>query len=196
MAEGRRVGRGRNDRDRLENPDRPGNSNRPENSKRTRFRRSNERRNREEDRAVAPVVGKALEAGIVVLYISLLGAVLYGGLVPDYRTAAGAEVGERVLSQSAQRVQQAVPAATGRVAARTEVSLPATIRGRGYEVRVEGRTLVLDHPRDGVGGRTRLALPETVDSVEGEWSSRDPAFVAVRGDAEGLAVVLESGEPT
>lgn len=146
------------------------------------------------DRAVAPVVGKALEAAIVVLYISLLGATLYGGLVPEYRTAAGAEVGERVLSQSAQRVQQAVPAATGRVDARMRVTLPRTIRGRAYTLRVENRTLVLDHPQDGVGGWARLALPETVASVAGEWSSREPAVVAVRGDAEGLAVRLESGE--
>ena len=160
---------------------------------RSESRGRNDRRDRR-DRAVAPVVGKALEAGIVVLYIALLGATLYGGLVPEYRTAAGAEVGERVLSQSTQRVQQAVPAATERVDARTRVALPRTIRGRTYAVRVENRTLVLDHPQNGVGGRAKLALPETVESVAGEWSSREPAVVAVRGDGAGLTVRLESGE--
>ncbi|WP_132057079.1 DUF7266 family protein [Halorussus amylolyticus] len=151
-------------------------------------------------RGVSPVVGKALEASIVVLYISVLGATLYGGVVPDYRTAAGAEVGERVLSQSAQRVQQAVPGVarsaatrTG-VEARTEVSLPETLRGRAYSIRADNRTLVLDHPRDDVGGRVRLALPQTVESVEGEWSSRDSALVVVRSAPEGLTVELESGE--
>lgn len=146
------------------------------------------------NRAMSPVVGKALEASIVVLYISLIGATMYGGLVPQYRSAAGAEVGERVLAQSAQRVQQAVPPAARRVDARARVSLPATLRGRGYAVRADGRTLVLNHPKEGVGGRVELALPETVDSVEGEWSSGRPAFVEVRGDAEGLVVRLESGE--
>jgi hypothetical protein len=145
------------------------------------------------DRGVSPVVGKALEASIVVLYVSLLGATLYGGLVPEYRTAAGAEVGERVLSQSAQRVQQAVPPTARAVGVRTGVSLPATIRGRGYAIRAENRTLVLDHPREGVGGRARLALPATVESVTGNWSSGEPAVVAVRGDGEGLTVELESG---
>ncbi|MFC4449100.1 DUF7266 family protein [Halorussus aquaticus] len=147
------------------------------------------------DRAVSPVVGKAMEASIVVLYVGLLSATLYGGVVPEYRTAAGAEVGERALAQSAERVQQAVPTDAATVRARTEVSLPQTIRGRAYEIRVETRTLVLDHPRDGVGGRVTLALPETVSSVRGNWSSREPAFVVVRSDgAGGLAVRLESGD--
>ncbi|WP_134669410.1 DUF7266 family protein [Halorussus marinus] len=145
------------------------------------------------DRGVSPVVGKALEASIVVLYVSLLGATLYGGLVPEYRTAAGAEVGDRVLSQSTQRVQQAVPPTARAVETRVRVALPATIRGRGYSIRAQNRTLVLDHPRDGVGGRARLALPAAVESVTGNWSSGEPAVVAVRGDADGLTVALESG---
>ncbi|UPV72905.1 hypothetical protein M0R89_10125 [Halorussus limi] len=146
-------------------------------------------------RAASPVVGKALEAGIVVLYVGLLSATLYGGVVPEYRTAAGAEVGERVLAQSAERVQQAVPTDARAVRVRAAVSLPRTVRGRAYAVRAENRTLVLDHPADRVGGRVALALPETVASVSGNWSSRDPAFVVVRsGDAGGLAVRLESGD--
>ena len=145
------------------------------------------------DRAVAPAVGKALEAGLVVLYIGMLTSALYGGLVPDYRTVAGAEVGERVLAQSAQRVQQAVPPAAERVSVRQRVALPRTIRGEPYVVRVEGRSLVLVHPHAGVGGRARLALPGTVDSVTGEWSSREDAAVVVRTTEDGLAVRLESG---
>jgi hypothetical protein len=147
------------------------------------------------DRAVSPVVGKALEAGVVVLYVGLLTATLYGGVVPDFRSAAGAEVGERVLAQSAERVQQAVPTAASRVEARTRVSLPRTIRGQAYAVRTDDRALVLDHPAPGVGGRARLALPGAVSSVTGNWSSREPAVVVVRSDgAGGLAVRLRSGE--
>lgn len=148
-----------------------------------------------DSRAVSPVVSKALEASIVVLYVAALSATMYGGIVPEYRTAAGAEVGERVVAEAAQRVQQAVPPDARAVEVRSQVSLPETIRGRTYSVVVENRTLVLDHPRDGVGDRARLALPETVVSVRGNWSSREPAFVVVRSsaDGDGLAVRLESG---
>ena len=147
-------------------------------------------------RAVSPVVGKALEASIVVLYIGLLSATLYGGVVPEYRTAAGAEVGERVLAQSAERVQQAVPTEARAVHVRAEVSLPRTIRGEPYAVRTDNRSLVLDHSAERVSGRVTLALPETVESVSGNWSSGEPAVVVVRGteETDGLAVRLESGD--
>ncbi|WP_435180056.1 DUF7266 family protein [Halorussus sp. AFM4] len=147
-----------------------------------------------DERAVSPVVGKALEAGIVVLYVAFLSATLYGGVVPEYRTAAGAEVGERVLAQSAARIQQAVPAGAREVESRATVSLPRTLRGRAYAIRVVNRTLVLDHPRDGIDGQVALALPETVESVRGNWSSREPAVVVVRSEGDGLAVRLESAD--
>ncbi|WP_135826452.1 DUF7266 family protein [Halorussus ruber] len=151
---------------------------------------------RSDTRAVSPVVGKAMEASIVVLYVGVLTATLYGGVVPEYRTAAGAEVGERVLAQSAERVQQAVPTEARRVEVQMEVTLPRTIRGETYAIRAENRKLLLDHPDERVGGAVRLALPETVESVEGEWSSRDSAVVAVgkSADEEGLEVRLESTE--
>jgi hypothetical protein len=149
---------------------------------------------RSDTRAVSPVVGKAMEASIVVLYVGVLTATLYGGVVPEYRTAAGAEVGERVLAQSAERVQQAVPTAARRVEVRMEVTLPRTIREEAYSIRVEDRALVLDHPDERVGGRVRLALPETVESVAGEWSSRDGAVVTVGNGEDGLEVRLESRE--
>ena len=145
-------------------------------------------------RAVSPVVGKAMEASIVVLYVGVLTATLYGGVVPEYRTAAGAEVGERVLAQSAERVQQAVPTEARAVRVRLEVSLPQTIRGEAYSVQVKNRKLVLDHPDERVGGAVRLALPETVESVEGEWSSRDRAVVTVGNGEDGFEVRLESAE--
>ncbi len=131
---------------------------------------------------------------MVVLYVALLSTTLYGGVVPEYRTAAGAEVGERALAESAQRVQQAVPADARRVAVRQQVTLPDTLGGSEYDIRVEDRSLVLDHPGEGIGGSVRLALPPTVESVSGEWSSREAAVVVVRtsSDGDGLAVRLES----
>lgn len=145
-----------------------------------------------DERAASVVVGKALEAALVVLYVGVLASALFGGVVPEYRTAAGAEVGERVLAEASQRVQQAVPADAAAVEARTRVDLPRTIRGRAYEIRVHERSLVLDHP-GGVSGSTPLALPETVRSVEGNWSSRERAIVAVERTGEGIRVRLVEG---
>lgn len=151
---------------------------------------------RRTDRGLAPVVSKALEAGIVVLYVGLLVAALYGTVVPGYRTAAGAEVGERALAAAAERVQQAVPPAARDVDARYRVDLPRTIRGRGYRIRADGRTLVLDHPHPAVGGEAELALPPRVARVEGAWSSREPAVVRVTDIPGGLAVRLDAeGSP-
>ena len=114
------------------------------------------------DRAVAPVVGKALEVGLVVLYVGLLTSALYGHAVPGYRSTAGDAMGDRALSTASHRVQQAVPPDARRVDTRMRVDLPKTIRGRRYEVRAVNRSLVLDHPHRAVGGRQRLALPAPI----------------------------------
>lgn len=148
-----------------------------------------------DERAVSPVVGKVLEVGLVALYVSLLTTTLYGGIVPEYRTAAGTDVGDRVLATSNQRVQQAVPPNATSVAVRNEVDLPRTIRDQPYTIRVENRSLVLDHPHDAIGRSTRMALPPTVSSVDGEWSSRKPAVVTVTKESGGLAVRLRTEDP-
>jgi hypothetical protein len=147
-----------------------------------------------DERATSAVVGKALEAALVVLYVGVLASALFGGAVPEYRSAAGAEVGERVLAEASQRVQQTVPANATAVEARTQVDLPETIRGRSYEVRVDGRSLVLDHPDPVVAQSTPLALPETVVSVEGNWTSHERAVVAVERADSGLVVRLVVGD--
>lgn len=144
------------------------------------------------DRGVASVVGKALEVGIVVLYVGLLTSALYGHAVPEYRTTAGDAVADRALSEAGHRVQQAVPPDVARVDARVRVGLPDAIRGRAYEVRVENRSLVLDHPRPGVGGRQRLALPGYVGDVRGSWHSTEPAVVHVATANDTLVVELEA----
>jgi len=143
------------------------------------------------DRGQTTVVGKALEAGVVVLYIALLTTVLYGGAVPAYETAAGQSVADRTTVAAAERVQQAVPPTKRAVDARQRVDLPATIAGDTYEVRVVNRTLVLDHPDDGIEARARLALPEAVERVEGRWRSGEPARVRVQGGPDGVVVRLE-----
>lgn len=145
------------------------------------------------DRAVAPVVGKALETGLVVLYLGLVTTALFGGAVPEYRTAAADDVADRTLATATQRVQQTVPPNATEVRARTRVDLPDTVRGQSYEVRVEGRQLVLDHPDPDVGARARLALPAPVVDVSGRWTSTEPAVVDVRGRPDGVAVRLRRG---
>lgn len=145
-------------------------------------------------RASAPVVGKALEAAIVVLYLGLVTTTLYGGAIPDYRTAAGDEVGERALAAASADVRAAVPANATRGEARYRVDLPPTIRGEAYRVRVEDGALVLDHPHPSVDARVPLSLPADVGTIEGEWHSGDPAVVAVDRTGDGTALRLERGE--
>lgn len=145
------------------------------------------------DRAVAPAVGKALELALVLLYVGLVTTALFGGVVPEYRTSAADGVADRTLASAAQHVQGAVPPNATVVDARERVELPDRIRGRSYEVRVEDRTLVLDHPHPAVGARAPLALPEAVVAVSGRWASGEPALVVVEGSSEGLAVRLERG---
>lgn len=143
------------------------------------------------DRAVSPTVGKALELGVVVLYVSLLVTALYGGAVPTYRTAAADEVADRTLADAADRIEAAVPTDASRVRRAVRLDLPRTLRGAAYDLRVRDRTLVLDHPHPDVGERTRLALPDDA-AVRGAVSSRDDAVVAVRANATGTAVSVEA----
>lgn len=146
------------------------------------------------DRGLAPVVGKALEVALVVLFLGLLTATLYGGVVPDYRDAAGQEVGDRTLALAADRVQQAVPSVGTSVAVTHRVDLPRTIRGRSYRVETDARTLVLVHPTEAIGDRTPLVLPDRVARVEGTWHSREPAVVRVSSTDSGLVVELAEGD--
>lgn len=152
-----------------------------------------------DDRGAAPVAGKALEIAIVVLYVAMLTSALYGGLLPEYRSLVGAELGERALAEAAGGVENAVPAtAAGRPrsnqsATRIEadVDLPGRLRGAAYRIRAaNGSTLVLDHPRDGIGGRIRPALPESVASVTGEWYSGGRTVVRVERRSDGVHVEL------
>ena len=143
------------------------------------------------DRAVTPVVGKALEATIVVLYIAMLTTTLYGGAVPEYQTAAAEEVGDRTLSKASHGVQQAVPTSGAVREAQVRVSLPDRIRGEPYRIRTDGESLVLDHPHPEVGGRSRLSLPDTVVAVSGTWRGGAATVVVVERVEDGIEVRLE-----
>jgi hypothetical protein len=144
-----------------------------------------------DDRAVSPAVGKTLELGIVVLFVSLLTAALYGGVVPDYRTAAGAEVGDRTLVAAAEQLEASVPPNATSVQSEHHVDLPRTIRGEQYELHATNETLVLTHPDPAIAGRTPLALPDAVVTVSGSWRSGDDLLLVVDGTSRGLVVELE-----
>lgn len=145
---------------------------------------------RDDDRALTPAVGKALEVGLVVLFVGALTTALYGGAVPDYRDAVGAEVGDRATVAAAERVENAVPPSAADVRSVHGVELPRSIRGENYRLVVEDRALVLDHPSSAIASETQFALPERVESIDGEWQSSDDAVVLVTGDHDGLRVEL------
>ena len=144
-------------------------------------------------RGVTPAVAKSLEIGMVVLFVGLLTTVTLGSVVPDYQRSADTRVGDRVLAAASGEVEAAVPPAARSVTSRHSVDLPARIGGRGYELRVDGRELVLDHPDEAVSGRIRLVLPDRVDRVNGRWDSGAETVVVVRGDSDELVVTLAEG---
>jgi hypothetical protein len=53
---------------------------------------------------------------------------------------------------------------------------------------------MLDHPHRAVSRSVPLAFPESVVRVDGNWTSRDQAYVSVESVPGGLAVELYSGE--
>jgi len=147
-----------------------------------------------DDRAVTPAVGKTLEIGLVVLYVALVTTVLLAGVVPEYRAAAGAELSDRVLISASQEIERAVPPAGTDATVERRVELPATIAGTGYDIRVDGRRLVLDHPDPSVEGSVRLVLGPRVDRVTGEWESGAETVVRVSDGSSGLVVTLAERE--
>ena len=134
---------------------------------------------RGDERGVSPVVGKTLEIGIVLLFVSLVTVTLYGGIVPDYRSAAGAEIGDRTLVSAAERLETAIPPNA------------TAVHSEPYRLRVSNRTLVLDHPDPAVSGRLPLALPDRVTAVSGSVASGDDLLVVVDSDSAGVQVRLE-----
>ena len=144
-----------------------------------------------DSRALSTVVEKLLSLSVVVLYVSLLSTVLYGGTVPAYQSAVGAELGERTLAEVTARVEQTVPPDARSVSASRRVEIPGTIDGAAYEIRTDNGTLVLDHPDPDIGGRSRPVLPGRVVDLTGEWDSGETTVVTVTGSRGNLTVRLE-----
>jgi|AntDeeMinimDraft_5_1070356.scaffolds.fasta_scaffold10950_3 hypothetical protein len=142
-----------------------------------------------DSRAVTPVVEKTITMGIVVLFVGAMTTTMFGTAVPTYRDAVGTEMGERVLATASEEIARAVPPNTTMVQSERTVDLPATIRGSAYRIRVDGRSLVFDHP-DITTRRSRPALPPTVTRLSGEWQSGANTVVTVRSVSDGLAVEL------
>ena len=139
---------------------------------------------------MSPVVSKALEATIVVLYIGLVTATLYGGVVPEYRAAAGDELAERTTAAAAADVERAVPPAVASAETRVDIVLPATIAGSSYRIHAADETLVLEHPNPGVAAKVPLVLPDSVTSVSGSWESGTRATIRVTRTDAGVEVRL------
>jgi hypothetical protein len=148
------------------------------------------RRLGDDRRGLTPAVGKALEVGVVVLFVGVMTTALYGGAVPEYRDAVGEEVAERTVAAAAERVENAVPPPARQARVVHRVDLPASIRGAGYRIEAADRALVLEHPSPEISVRTRLALPARVDTVSGEWESGEDAVVVVTGDADRVLIRL------
>lgn len=141
-------------------------------------------------RALTPAIGKALEVGVVVIFVGVLSTSLYGGFVPEYRTAVGDEVADRTVVSAAERIEAAVPPAAREVRSVTRVDLPTSIRGANYRVVVDGRALVLEHPASDISAQTRLALPGRVAVVTGTWESGADPVVLIEDSPDGLVVRL------
>lgn len=144
-----------------------------------------------DERGVTPVVEKLLTIGIVVLFIGSTMTVLYGSAVPSYRDAVGAELGERVLVDAADQIESSVPPNGTAVAGHATVDVPRTIRGERYELRADGRSLILDHPSRTIAGSVRLSVPEHVDSISGTIRSQDSSVVRIEHGDDGLVITLE-----
>ncbi|MFQ3320288.1 MAG: hypothetical protein ACI8UR_000437 [Natronomonas sp.] len=140
---------------------------------------------------MSPVVGKAMEATLVVLYLGLITTALYGGAVTEYRTAAGNEVAERTVASAAGDIEAALPPNVTTADVRVEVDIPATIAGSAYRIQASTERLVLRHPNPAIEARVPLTLPERVGNVSGAWTSDDPATVRVTTTESGLEVRLE-----
>ncbi|WP_083405231.1 DUF7266 family protein [Haloferax larsenii] len=164
---------------------------------------------RADRRAVVPVVSKALEAAVVVLFVGLLTTVLFGGVVPDHRDAVADELADRTLSTAVERTETAarLPDSVTRGHRTVVVDLPRSIRGHSYRIRYvqnasvdsDSNTttpaLVLDHPRDAFDRQLPVSLPDSV-TVSGTWDSGSDAAVRVTVEDDGTTLELLNGPDT
>ena len=140
---------------------------------------------------MSPVVGKAMEATLAVLYIGLVTTTLYAGAVPEYRASAGGEVAERTLSDAATDIEAAIPPTAADASVRVDVDLPSTIAGDAYRITANGSHLYLEHPNPAVRTSVPLVVPDRVDSISGTWNSSEDAEIHLTSTEAGIEVTLE-----
>lgn len=143
---------------------------------------------------MAPVVGKAIEVGLVGLYVATLTAALYSGTVPEYRATAGAEVGDRTLSSTVHEIERSVPHPSEAGSVERSITLPDEIHDEPYEICATDRTVALDHPHPEIGGDADLTLADRVESVSGCLKSTDEGRVVAGGNDSSVTVRLEDGD--
>lgn len=143
-------------------------------------------------RATSPVIGKILAAGITLLFVTSMSVTLYSGVVPSYQTAAGDELGERVLVTGATAIEATPPRVSGTVESERTVELPATIESEGYTLVLANGTLRLSHPSRGIEAETRLALPENVTVVGSTYHSGTDLVVRIDGPEQDRRLTIDN----
>ncbi|MEF8779972.1 MAG: hypothetical protein V5A46_04780 [Haloferacaceae archaeon] len=141
------------------------------------------------ERGTTAVVGKTLEAAIVILFLGVLASTLHAGVAPTYERATGDDVADRVVVTASEEIECAVPpdrtgAGVRRFGFERErrVDLPPRIGSRSYRIEAAGEQLRLVHPDLGDNATTRLAVPSRVAAVTGTWRSGRETFVVVESD--------------
>jgi hypothetical protein len=144
-----------------------------------------------DERATAPVVGKALEIALVVAYIGLVAGGLYGGVVPDTRTTADQAIAERTVAASVEEIRAAIPP-TGIGVVQVSITLPSTIGGDPYVVVPHDGYLILRHPDPSVDAKVSLLLAPRVTAITGRWESGASNILRVNATQDGVIVRLEN----
>lgn len=143
------------------------------------------------ERAMTPVVGKTLAIGIILLYIGGMTTILLGGTVPEYRSNAGSELGDRVLATAGGTIEGSVTDANGTVDTSQTVELPPSIREHSYELELAAGRLRLHHPDPKIGGAVRLSVPPTVTVENGTWRSGTELRIRVYGSSENRTLTID-----
>lgn len=147
-----------------------------------------------DDRATSSAVGKLLGVGLVLLYLAGATSLMYGSVVPDARRATGQELAERTVGAAAARVERVLEPVGGRFAGRATLSLPPTIGGRPYRLRLADGGLRLVHPAEGIAATAPLDLPPSVAVVDSTADSGEGGAIVVEGDAGNRTLRLVEGE--
>ncbi len=135
-----------------------------------------------------------LTVGLVTLYVLGTALLIYGGVIPEYRTAAGVELSDRVLVETAGTLQTSTTALNPETSHGTvmrEVTLPSTINGATYRIRAVDSQLVLEHPQPAISSTQPLVLPTYVETISGSWNSTDPTVIQIHQVAETGRVRIE-----